>query len=171
MADQGSAKRHFITIPAIDHPCVAARIRAFAGRLGNPEGGGRGGECGGGFAGWRVGLSSLWLSFPLCGHGLSKPLDSSAACSRRRSTTCIHAGGPAPACSRQAGMTAGAAVRFSSRMTKGFSGWRATLFSTRRHSSEGWNPGERPEKSKDCRILQAPDCYGLPVADIPALWE
>ena len=28
---------------------------------------------------WRVRLSCLWLSFPLCGNGLSKPLDSSAA--------------------------------------------------------------------------------------------
>ena len=33
-------------------------------------------NVGAGFAGWRVGLSSLWLSFPLCGNGLSKPLDS-----------------------------------------------------------------------------------------------
>ena len=29
-----------------------------------------------GFVGWRVRLSLLWLSFPLCGNGLSKPLDS-----------------------------------------------------------------------------------------------
>ena len=29
-----------------------------------------------GFIGWRVRLSLLWLSFPLCGNGLLKPLDS-----------------------------------------------------------------------------------------------
>ena len=34
------------------------------------------------------------LSFPLCGNDLHTPLDSSAACSRRGSTTCIHAGEP-----------------------------------------------------------------------------
>ena len=28
-------------------------------------------------------------------------------------------------------------------MTEGLAGWRATLFSPRRHSSEGWNPGKR----------------------------
>ena len=38
--------------------------------------GGRGGEGVAGFGGWRVGLSFLWLSFPLCGNGLCKPLDS-----------------------------------------------------------------------------------------------
>ena len=30
-----------------------------------------------GFAEWRVGRLSQWLSFPLCGNGWSKPLDSS----------------------------------------------------------------------------------------------
>ena len=38
--------------------------------------GGRGGEGVAGFGGWRVGSLSLWLAFPLCGIGLSKPLDS-----------------------------------------------------------------------------------------------
>ena len=35
------------------------------------------------------------LSFPLSGNGLFRPLDSSAACSRRRSTTYIPVGEPA----------------------------------------------------------------------------
>ena len=37
---------------------------------------GPGGEGVAGFGGWRVGSLSLWLAFPLCGNGLSKPLDS-----------------------------------------------------------------------------------------------
>ena len=46
-----------------------------------------------GFAGWRVRLSYLWLSFPLHGNGLFQPLDSSTfvpdlpAAGRRGSTT------------------------------------------------------------------------------------
>ena len=40
------------------------------------------------FTGWRVRLWCLW-SFPLCGNGLPNPLDSSAACSRRRSTAYV----------------------------------------------------------------------------------
>ena len=39
------------------------------------EEGGPGGEGMAGFSGWRVRLSCL-LSFPLCGNGLCKPLDS-----------------------------------------------------------------------------------------------
>ena len=35
-----------------------------------------GGEGVAGFIGWRVRLSLLWLSFPLCGNGLFQPLDS-----------------------------------------------------------------------------------------------
>ena len=38
-----------------------------------------------------LGCHSRWR-----GNGLYKPLDSSAACSRRGSTTYIHVGGPAP---------------------------------------------------------------------------
>ena len=41
-----------------------------------------------GFSGCRVGLSLSWLSFPRCGNGLCKPLDSGlrlpAACLSRQ---------------------------------------------------------------------------------------
>ena len=59
-------------------------------KAGIQEGGPRG-EGMTGFSGWRVGFRSCCHA-RLCGHALLKPLDSPAAGSRRRSTTCIHAG-------------------------------------------------------------------------------
>ena len=79
---------------------------------------GRGGEWVADFSGWRVGWSSLELSFPLCGNGLPKPLDSGL----RRND-----GG-------------GCRQEFA-RHGKGAIGMATCLFSPRRHSSEGWNPG------------------------------
>ena len=42
-----------------------------------------------------------------------------------------------------AGMTGGAEVRNSARMAEGLSGWKPSLFSLRRHSGEGRNPGRQ----------------------------
>ena len=38
-------------------------------------------------------------------------------------------------------------------MVKGLSGWRSSLFSLRRHSSESWNPGGRCRGVKEWQVL------------------
>ena len=87
----------------------------------------------------------MW-SFPLCGNGLFKPLDFSAACSKRRSTTCIHAGVPSRCIQDFLSINDGGGWgQAFGRNGKGIVGMATHLFSLRRHSSEGWNPGGEAE--------------------------
>ena len=62
----------------------------------NPGGGGQGVKGWQGLPDAAFGCRARVLAFPLCGNALLKPLDSSAACSRRRSTTYIPVGGLPP---------------------------------------------------------------------------
>ena len=113
---------------------------------------GRGSEGMAGFAGWRVGLSLPWLSFPLCGNVLLKPLDSGL----RRNDN----GGCGQVFfenDKRVRRIASHLVLYSSSFQRRLAcmdaGGRAASGTGRRGIQ-----GTKPEKSKNCRILQAPDC-------------
>ena len=94
--------------------------------------------------GWQVlpdARLRLWrlLSFPLCGNGLSKALDSGL----RRNDD----GG----CGQAFGRNGRGAVKMATH-----------LFPLRRHSSEGWNPGGRSREMMEWQVLSDGALVGHP---------
>ena len=108
---------------------------------------GRVGEGIAGFAGWRVGLSRL-LSFPLCGNGLSQPLDSGL----RRAAT-----GILPSRRIQNFLSINDEGGWSQVFVwngKGAVGIAINLFHPHRHSGAGRNPGRRAGGVKRWQALR-----------------
>ena len=66
-----SGSRLFDTLASPTHKPVSSFQRKLESRQGRPAGEGMAG-----FVGRRIRWTCLWLSFPLCGNGLSQPLDS-----------------------------------------------------------------------------------------------
>ena len=98
-----------------------------------------------GFGSCEVGL---WFGITLAGgkHNPSASVQQvprSCGHSRCAGMDCVNHWIPA-----FAGMTGGAAVKHSSGMAMGLSGWQQTYFDPRRHSSAGWNPGREAGEVK-----------------------